>query len=283
VLHHGSLTAIDGPLAAAMRRVWAVYDAARDEITTTLREELGSHPEFGPLVRATPRDPGEDARRHALLSGAMEGGDWDAYWEDVRRQAAGYAHAEIAFKSWVELIHILRIDMAARLIARPGAEPAELALDVTALDRWLDDALAVFGQAFVSANEEVINRQQQAIRQLSTPVLQLRDGLLILPMVGTLDQARLVQLRTELLEGVRRRRARVVVLDVTGVPEIDTSAANELIAAVASARMMGAEVIVSGLSAEIAQTLVTAGIDLQRVISAGDLQSGIEHAERLAR
>jgi rsbT co-antagonist protein RsbR len=114
-------------------------------------------------------------------------------------------------------------------------------------------------------------------------VLQLRPGLLILPIVGSLDERRLEQLRAELLEGVRRRRARAVVLDVTGIPQIDTAVANELITAVSSARMMGADVIVSGLSAEIAQTLVTAGIDLRKVVSAGDLQSGIELAERLLR
>src|SRR4051794_35512730 len=178
-----------------MRRVWTVYDDAHEEIGATLRRDLLAHPEFGPLIEATPEDPAEEARTRALLEGAMERGEWDAYWEDVRVQAAGYANAEISFKSWVELIHILRIDLLTRLLNRPSEDPAESALDVTALDRWLDDALAVFGQAFVSASEDVINRQQQAIRELSTPVLQLREGLLILPIVGTLDERRLEQMR----------------------------------------------------------------------------------------
>src|SRR5436190_23616775 len=151
---------------------------------------------------------------------------------------------------------------------------------VHAVNRWLDDAIAAFAQAFVSANEGVIASQQQAIRQLSTPVLQLRSGLLILPVVGALDRDRLDQMRALLLEAVRERRARAVVLDVTGVPEIDSVAANALIGSVVSARMMGAEVIISGLSAEISQTLVTVGIDLSSVVSAGDLQAGIELAER---
>jgi rsbT co-antagonist protein RsbR len=148
-----------------------------------------------------------------------------------------------------------------------------------ALHRWLDDVLAVFGQTFVDTNEQVIARQQAAIRQISTPVLQLKPGMLILPIVGALDRERLEQMRARLLEAIRDRRSRVVVLDVTGVPEVDSVAANQLIAAVVSARMMGAEVIVSGLSADIAQTLVTIGIDLSQVISAGDLQGGIEMAE----
>jgi rsbT co-antagonist protein RsbR len=283
LLQPGRIPALDGPIALAMRRVWAVYDAVHEQISAALREALANHPEFGPLVRATPPDPREDARTHALLRGAMERGEWETYWDDVRTQATGYANAAISFTSWVDLIHTLRIDMLARLVARPGVDPAGLTDDLTALHRWLDDALGVFGQAFVTANEQVINRQQQAIRRLSTPVLQLADGLLILPMVGTLDQPRLEQLRAELLEGVRSRRARAVVLDVTGVPEIDSSAADELIAAVASARMMGAAVIISGLSSTIAQTLVTAGIDLSQVRSSGDLQSGIEQAQQMLR
>jgi anti-anti-sigma regulatory factor len=282
LLRDGSLIPIEGPLAAAMRRVWAVYDESHEEIAGALRRELLAHPEFGRLIEATPPDPAQDARSHALLQGAMDGGEWDAYWDSIRVQAAGYANAEISFRSWVELVHILRIDMLTRLLQR-GSDASEVALEIAALDRWLDDVLGVFGQAFVSASEEVINRQQQAIRELSTPVLQLRPGLLILPIVGSLDERRLEQLRAELLEGVRRRRARAVVLDVTGIPQIDTAVANELITAVSSARMMGADVIVSGLSAEIAQTLVTAGIDLRKVVSAGDLQSGIELAERLLR
>ena len=93
-------------------------------------------------------------------------------------------------------------------------------------------------------------------------MLQLRPGLLILPMVGALDRERLEEMRALLLQGVGDRRARAVVLDVTGVPEIDCVAANQLIGVGHRARMMGAEVIVCGLSAEIAQTLVTIGIDL---------------------
>jgi anti-anti-sigma regulatory factor len=260
----------------ALRRVWEVYDAAHEELAVELREELLSHPEFGPLVRATPEDPDQEAASHALLRAAMTEDQWEPYFESIRTQAVGYATAEISFESWVELIQMVRRDMIGRLVADAGVRE-----DVWALAGWLDSVMGVFGQAFVDTSEQVIARQQRAIRQLSTPVLQLRDGLLLLPMVGALDTERLYQLRADLLEGIRRRRARVVVLDVTGVPDIDSVVANQLSGTVAAARMMGAAVIVSGLSAEIAQTLVTAGIDLSAVHSVGDLQSGIERAERM--
>jgi rsbT co-antagonist protein RsbR len=263
----------------AMRRVWRVYDRAHEEIQEAFRERLASHPEFGPLVRNTPPDSEQEARSHELLAGALDRGEWEAYWAGVRLQAAGYANAEISLASWVELIHLVRDDVLDRIAADHSGPADELVEDIKALDRWLDDATAVFAQTFVSTNEQVIARQQQAIRQLSTPVLQLRPGLLLLPIVGVLDTERLEQLRTGLLDGIRRRRAAVVVLDVTGVPQIDEVATHQLIDAVASAHMMGAAVIVSGLSAEIASTLVNARIDLGRVTSVGDLESGIELAE----
>ena len=265
-------------MRAAMARVWAIYDGNLAEIQADIRERLASHPAFGPLIRDTPVDEEQEAANHARLRSAMLHWRWEGYWQNTREQAAGYANAEIPLASWVELVNLFRHDLLARVFAHGDTE--NLLADVQALDRWLDDAIAAFAQAFVSANEHVIASQQQAIRSLSTPVLQLHPGLLILPMVGALDRERLDQMRALLLEAVRERRARAVVLDVTGVPEIDSVAANQLIGSVTSARMMGAEVIISGLSAEIAQTLVTVGIDLGLVVSAGDLQGGIELAER---
>jgi anti-anti-sigma factor len=271
----------DPGLRPAMARVWAIYEGAYGEIQVQIRERLASHPAFGPLLRDTPVDDEQDAVNRALVGAAMLRWEWDAYWESTRTQAAGYANAEIPLSSWIELVNLFRADLLERVFA--ASERAELLSNVQALDRWLDDATAAFAQAFVSANEQVIAHQQQAIRQLSTPVLQLRAGLLILPIVGALDRERLDQMRAMLLQAIRDRRARAVVLDVTGVPEIDSVAANQLIGSVTSARMMGAEVIISGLSAEIAQTLVTVGIDLARVVSAGDLQGGIELAEARLR
>ena len=262
----------------AMGRVWAIYEAVYDQMQVDIRERLSGHPAFGPLLRNTPVNTEQDAASRAQIRGAMIDWRWESYWQNTREQAAGYATAEIPLASWVELVNLFRHDLLARVFA--AGDPEQRLEDVQALDRWLDDAIAAFAQAFVAANEGVIATQQRAIRQLSTPVLQLRPGLLILPMVGALDRERLDQMRTLMLEGIRERRARAIVLDVTGVPEIDSVAANQLIGSVTSARMMGAETIISGLSAEIAQTLVTVGIDLSLVVSAGDLQGGIELAER---
>jgi len=134
---------------------------------------------------------------------------------------------------------------------------------------------------FVSERERVIRQQQEAIRELSTPVLQVRERLLILPIIGVLDGQRARQLTEQLLRGIRANRAKVVVIDITGVPTIDSTVANHLVQTVEASRLMGASVIITGLSSDIAQTLVTLGVDLSKVNAVGDLQGGIEEAERL--
>src|SRR5689334_24303264 len=135
--------------------------------------------------------------------------------------------------------------------------------------------------SFVQERERIIRQQQEAIRELSTPVLQVREQLLILPIIGVLDRPRARQVTEQLLRGIRANRAKVVVIDITGVPSVDSTVANHLVQTVDASRLMGATVIVTGLSSEIAQTLVTIGVDLSKMKTVGDLQGGIEEAERL--
>jgi rsbT co-antagonist protein RsbR len=137
------------------------------------------------------------------------------------------------------------------------------------------------GVSFVQERERIIRQQQEAIRELSTPVLQVRERLLILPIIGILDSQRARQVTEQLLRAIRTNRAKVVVIDITGVPTIDSTVANNLVQTVEASRLMGAGVIITGLSAEIAQTLVTIGVDLSKMNAVGDLQGGLEEAERL--
>jgi rsbT co-antagonist protein RsbR len=134
--------------------------------------------------------------------------------------------------------------------------------------------------SFVEERERVIREQQDALLELSTPVLQVRERLLILPIIGVLDETRARQLTEQLLHGIRAHRAKLVVIDVTGVPNMDEAVANSLVDTVTASRLMGADVIITGLSSEIAQTLVTIGVDLTKMHTVGDLQGGIEEAER---
>jgi len=134
---------------------------------------------------------------------------------------------------------------------------------------------------FLEERERIIHQQQEAMRELSTPVLQVRERLLILPIIGVIDSKRARQLTEQLLRGIRANRARVVVIDITGVAAMDSSVANHLVLTVEASRLLGASVIVTGLSPEIAQTLVRIGVNLGKMHTVGDLQGGIEEAERI--
>jgi rsbT co-antagonist protein RsbR len=134
--------------------------------------------------------------------------------------------------------------------------------------------------SFVDERERVIRQQQDSIVELSTPVLQVRERLLILPIIGVLDNQRAQQLTEQLLRAIRNLRARMVVVDITGVADVDEAVADSLVRTVEASRLMGARVIITGLSSKIAQTLVTIGVDLTKMRTVGDLQGGIEEAER---
>lgn len=144
---------------------------------------------------------------------------------------------------------------------------------------FLDIGLAI--DTYIYQREITINKQQEAIRELSTPVLQLRAGLLILPIIGAIDGQRARQLMEQLLHAIRDKRAKVVVIDITGVPTVDSRVANHLVQTVDATRLMGANLIITGLSAEVAQTLVMIGVDLSKITTVGDLQGGIEEADRI--
>jgi rsbT co-antagonist protein RsbR len=143
---------------------------------------------------------------------------------------------------------------------------------------FLDIGLAL--DTYIDHRERTIRLQQRAISDLPTPVLQLREGLLLVPIVGLIDSSRARQLTEQLLQAIRANRAKVVVLDITGVQAVDTKVANHLVQTMEASRLMGANVIVSGLSPEVAQTLVVLGIDLGNVRTVGDLQVAIDEADR---
>ena len=135
--------------------------------------------------------------------------------------------------------------------------------------------------SFVEERERVIRQQQDALRELSTPVLQVRERLLILPIIGVLDDQRAHQLTEQLLGGIRRTGPRWWSSTSPASRRSTADVANHLVQTVDASRLMGAGVIITGLSPEIAQTLVTIGVDLSKMNTVGDLQGGIEEAERL--
>jgi rsbT co-antagonist protein RsbR len=139
--------------------------------------------------------------------------------------------------------------------------------------------IGIITDVLVYERERTIRQQQEAIRELSTPVLQIRERMLLLPVIGVIDTLRARLLTEGLLRAIRENRAKVVVIDITGVATIDSKVANHLIQTVVAAQLMGASVIITGLSPDVAQSLVALGIDLTKLNTVGDLQGGMEEAE----
>jgi rsbT co-antagonist protein RsbR len=181
----------------------------------------------------------------------------------------------------VGIVLLLRDVLARSLFAKYQSDFKTLNRILDAYEPAANRIAITVAVGFVQERERTIREQQEAIRELSTPVLQVRERLLILPIIGVIDPQRARQLTEQLLRGIRTNRARVVVIDITGVAAMDSSVANHLVQTVEASRLLGATVIVTGLSPEIAQTLVNIGVDLIKMTTVGDLQGGIEEAERL--
>jgi rsbT co-antagonist protein RsbR len=124
---------------------------------------------------------------------------------------------------------------------------------------------------FMAAREELISRQQQELLELSTPVVKLWDGILALPIIGTLDSARTQVVMESLLQTVVATNSKFAIIDITGVPTVDTLVAQHLLKTITAARLMGAECIISGVRPQIAQTIVHLGINLEDVITKAKL------------
>lgn len=266
-----------------LRDYWHVYDKHYDRILKPLMAMVMDHPGLGPIIRAIPPAALEEQNRESRerQRRAFVEGEWDVYWQNLREDGARFAHAGLDFPSWFELTTAARAIIIPLLMEEFEGTPARLRQCLLSMEKLYDVSLGIIGEQYLLTKEHTIQAQADAIRELSTPVLQIRKGRLIVPLVGIIDTHRARQITEHLLEAIRAHRARIVIIDITGVPAVDSKVANHLIQTVEAARLMGAKTIVTGLSAEVAQTLVTLGVDLSQVRTVGDLQTGIEEADRI--
>ncbi|HEV2495574.1 MAG TPA: STAS domain-containing protein [Terriglobia bacterium] len=211
---------------------------------------------------------------------ALETGTFEALQAYARNLSERIIPRGVETHEVIGIVLLLRDVLARSLFAKYQTDFSLLARILDAYEPAANRIAITVAVGFVQERERVIREQQEAIRVLSTPVLQVRERLLILPIIGVIDPQRARQLTEQLLRGIRTNRAKVVVIDITGVPVMDENVANHLVQTVEAARLLGATVIITGLSPEIAQTLVTIGVDLGKMNTVGDLQGGIEEAER---
>jgi rsbT co-antagonist protein RsbR len=161
-----------------------------------------------------------------------------------------------------------------------GQDAEGLATETWRATELLDSLGLLTAETFQKSREEMISRQQEELLELSTPVVQLWDGVLALPLIGTLDSSRTQVVMQNLLEAIVETRSDFAIIDITGVPVVDTLVAQHLLKTVAAARLMGAECMISGIRPQIAQTIIHLGVDLTGVVTKATLADAFAIALR---
>jgi rsbT co-antagonist protein RsbR len=195
-----------------------------------------------------------------------------SFLDDLSRQRvmAGFSSDETA-----TFIFSLKRPLFDALREEAGSDAAALSDVLWNATELLDKLGLHTVKAFQASREEVIGRQQMELLELSTPVVKLWDGILALPMIGTLDSARTQIVMESLLQKIVDTESQIAIIDITGVPTVDTLVAQHLLKTVTALRLMGADCIISGVRPQIAQTIVHLGVDLQGVTTKANLADAL--------
>ena len=229
----------------------------------TLRKDLMKEADLREQSRQFLAGVRQAAQRGQLSD--IRGQEWstvrDLLAEISRTRAVqGFSSSETA-----TFVFSLRTILLDRLQQAYGNDAAGLAADTRLLSTILDKLGLYIVELFQKNREEIITRQQQELLELSTPVVRLFEGILAVPLIGTLDSARTQVVMEGLLQRIVETGAQIAIIDITGVPTVDTLVAQHLLKTVSAARLMGADCIISGIRPQIAQTIVHLGVELQNV------------------
>jgi rsbT co-antagonist protein RsbR len=210
----------------------------------------------------------------------LNGPAWAAVKEllsdlSASRAKGGYTPAETA-----SFIFSLKEPLFALLREEAGDDAAALARETWQATELIDKLGVFTMETFQKTREDVISRQQQELLELSTPVVRLWDNILALPLIGTLDSARTQIVMQNLLDAIVQTRSDYAIIDITGVPLVDTLVAQHLLKTVAAARLMGADCLISGIRPQIAQTIIHLGVDLAGVTTKATLADAFAVALR---
>jgi rsbT co-antagonist protein RsbR len=210
----------------------------------------------------------------ATQNGSLEridGTDWTAVREFLARVSRSRAQQGFSSSDTATFVFSLKEPLFARLRADLGNDAQALADELWATGYLLDRLGLYTTEMYVKGREEVISRQQREMMELSTPVVQLWENILALPLIGTLDSERTQVVMESLLQKIVETGASIAIIDITGVPTVDTLVAQHLLKTVAAARLMGADCIISGIRPQIAQTIVHLGVNLSDVTTKASL------------
>ena len=242
--------------------------------------------------RMSPAEQHEATRQSREFLGAIKGAVQqdgtenitNAAWTPVRefltsfsasRAKAGFTPTETA-----SFIFSLKQPVFDALRQEMGQDAHALAAETWRATELLDALGLLTAESFQKSREDMISRQQAELLELSTPVVQLWDGILALPLIGTLDSSRTQVVMQNLLDAIVKTRSDFAIIDITGVPVVDTLVAQHLLKTVAAARLMGAECLISGICPQIAQTIIHLGVDLAGVVTKATLADAFGIAMR---
>ncbi|UUX94748.1 STAS domain-containing protein [Aquabacterium sp. J223] len=257
----------------------------RDDETKVLQEWLqeAAAPSVGGRA---PRMPATREEALPLLKALRQGLAADGAddlggpaWEPLRRELQSLSGARAAQGAAVDetsrFVLSLKRPLFQRVQERLADQPKALVATVWRISSVVDRAAELTVGLYQQSREDVINRQQQELLELSTPVVKLWDGVLSVPMIGTLDSSRTQLVMEALLQRIVETGSEIAIIDITGVPTVDTLVAQHLLKTVTAIRLMGADCIISGIRPQIAQTIVHLGIDLQGITTKASLADAL--------
>lgn len=241
-------------------------DGLRNDRRVSESELSSQAREFLNLIQAATADHGTER---------VEGRGWASVLDFLDGISRSRAQQGFTSDETASFIFSFKKPLFERLRQELAKKPEELAVETWNVTELLDKLGLHTVKFFQKAREAVISRQQEELLELSTPVVKLWDGILALPMIGTLDSARTQVVMESLLQRIVDTGSEIAIIDITGVPTVDTITAQHLLKAVTAIRMMGADCIISGIRPQIAQTIVHLGIDLQGVTTKATLADAL--------
>lgn len=216
--------------------------------------------------------------RHATESGVTQvtnDGKWSPVLQFLEEISQSRALQGLTAEETARFVFSLKKPLFAAIRRKSSQNVETLAEDTWQANDLIDRLGLYTMNAFIKGREQVIRRQQEELLELSTPVVKVWDRVLALPMIGTLDSARTQVVMESLLQRIVETGSEIAIIDITGVPTVDTLVAQHLLKTVTAIRLMGAECIISGVRPQIAQTIVHLGVDLQGVLTKANLSDAL--------
>lgn len=208
-------------------------------------------------------------------TGTIDGPAWQAVRDALAESSGSGAARGATAAETGKFVMALKRPLFGRLQQRLANEPAVLATAIWLVSSLVDQMAQVTLSVYQRSREEIISRQQAELLELSTPVIKLWEGVLAVPMIGTLDSSRTQLVMESLLQRIVDTGSELAIIDITGVPTVDTLVAQHLLKTVTAIRLMGADCIISGIRPQIAQTIVHLGIDLQGIVTKSSLADAL--------